>query len=201
MAARRWTAAADGNDSLAAMLGRSELTEANEASSDSDKSGSTSQASRPSLIWRIDALDVGDRLAASAAAKKGSASVDSIVDLVQSERERWEEEKQALETRLEELKQERAQQLTTLRRQDPEKEDLKQQLQELRKIVKTRSRFGAWVCERHMQESDDEGDDDRNADKEVLRTQLAELEEQLRKARREAKEARASARLSRSSSA
>merc|ERR550525_670238 len=104
MAARRWTAAADGNDSLAAMLGRSELTEANEASSDSDKSGSTSQASRPSLVWRIDALDCGDRLAASAAARKGSASVDSIVDLVQSERDRWADEKSALEARLEELK-------------------------------------------------------------------------------------------------
>merc|ERR1719145_468392 len=36
------------------------------------------------LSWRADALDVGDRLAASSAAKKGGASVDSIIDLVQA---------------------------------------------------------------------------------------------------------------------
>merc|ERR1712083_491179 len=56
--------------------------------------------------WRVDAMDMGDRLAATAAAKKGSASVDSIVDLVASERERWAEEKQKLEERVDELKKE-----------------------------------------------------------------------------------------------
>lgn len=149
----------------------------------SDGAARSDAGSNKTLSWRADALDMGDRLASSSAAKKGGASVDSIVDLVTAERERWEEEKQALETRLEELKQE--QQAMMKDRKDPEKESLKAQLQDLRKMIKSRSRFGAWVCERHMQESDDE--DDGNADKEALRAQLQTLRDELRSARLEAR--------------
>jgi len=149
----------------------------------SSMGGCSDGGSSRTLSWRADALDMGDRLASSSAAKKGGASVDSIVDLVTAERERWEEEKQALETRLEELKQEQQAMMTD--RKDPEKESLKAQLQDLRKTIKSRSRFGAWMCERHMQESDDE--DDGNADKEVLRAQLQALREEVRSARLEAR--------------
>eukprot|EP00931_Biecheleriopsis_adriatica_P090508 TRINITY_DN64487_c0_g1_i1.p1 TRINITY_DN64487_c0_g1~~TRINITY_DN64487_c0_g1_i1.p1 ORF type:complete len:461 (-),score=110.77 TRINITY_DN64487_c0_g1_i1:59-1441(-) len=133
-----------------------------------------------SVVWRKDALDVGEGLAAEAAAKKGNTSVDSIVALVQTERERWDEEKQALEARLEELKEElRA--LQAKHQPDAEKEALKLRYQELRKAMKTRSRFGAWVCERHMKESDDEEETD--AEKEALRQRMSALSAQLRAAR------------------
>eukprot|EP00933_Yihiella_yeosuensis_P023455 TRINITY_DN18268_c0_g1_i1.p1 TRINITY_DN18268_c0_g1~~TRINITY_DN18268_c0_g1_i1.p1 ORF type:complete len:421 (-),score=59.71 TRINITY_DN18268_c0_g1_i1:443-1705(-) len=143
-----------------------------------------SEASSSSLLWRQDALDVGENLAASTAVKRGSASVESIIALVQTERERWELEKQNLETRLEDLKEElRAMQ--SKHRPDAEKEALKKQYQELRKAMKERSRFGAWVCERHMQESDDEEEPNRlrSAEKEELRHDIAELTAKIRAAR------------------
>eukprot|EP00913_Durusdinium_trenchii_P006755 g6351.t1 len=75
--------------------------------------------------------------------------------LVQVERDRWEEEKQALEARIEDLKaQLRSMQAT--HQPDAEKEALKKEYQDLRKAMKARSRFGAWVCARHMMESEDE---------------------------------------------
>lgn len=140
--------------------------------------------------WRANALDVGDKLASSAAARQGGASVDSIVDLVEAERELRAEERLALEARLEEL---REQQKLRLAQEgggagaDPEKESLRKQVQELRGVIKARSRFGAWVCERHMQESDDEDDDGpvRNSDKEFLREQLTRLEKDIKAARRQ----------------
>lgn len=143
---------------------------------DSTKSGS-------SVVWRIDALDCGDRLAASAAARKGSADVNSIVELVESERERWAEEKLALETRLEELKEQRQ---MFHRNPDAEKAELKQKVQELRNTMKQRSRFGAWVCERHMQESDDEEASPSTREKEELRETMSKLEAELRDARAQA---------------
>lgn len=143
----------------------------------------TSLKSGSSVVWRIDALDCGDRLAASAAAKKGSASVDSIVELVESERERWAEEKVTLEARLEELKEQRQ---MFRRSPDAEKAELKRQVQELRETMKQRSRFGAWVCERHMQESDDEETSPGNLEKEELRATMATLEAELREARAQA---------------
>merc|ERR1712203_175953 len=141
-----------------------------------------------SVVWRVDALDVGDRLAANAAAKKGSASVDSIVDLVQSERERWADEKRALEEKVDELKKEQQ-----MRRRgfDPEKEALKAQVQELRATMKLRSRFGAWVCERHMQESDEE--EDAEDEKEELRETLTSLKSELKTLKRRATAAAATA--------
>lgn len=141
-------------------------------------------ASCASTSWRVDALDVGDKLAATTAAKKGGVSVDSIGDLVETERERWAEEKQALEARVEELKERLA---LFKRGQDPEVVALRRQIDGLRQAVKVRSRFGAWVCERHMQESDDEEEGSiRNADKEVLRKEMQTLEAELRQARIEA---------------
>jgi len=138
------------------------------------------RSSGSSVVWRIDALDCGDRLAASAAAKKGGADIDSIVDLVGSERERWAEERLALEARLEELKEQRQ---AFRRAPDPEKAELKRKVQELRETMRVRSRFGAWVCERHMQESDDEEESPSNLEKEQLRGVLAGLEAELREAR------------------
>lgn len=148
-------------------------------------SGSSDQSvhsHHSSLAWRADALDFGDRLAAAAAAKKGSLSFDSIVELVQAEQERWADEKNALEARLEELKaQLREQQVR--RNPDPEKEALRKQCVNLQKVMKARSRFGAWVCEKHMQESDDEDCDQVKQDeKEELRKQLSELGSKLRAA-------------------
>mmetsp|Transcript_94279 Transcript_94279/g.264028 ORF Transcript_94279/g.264028 Transcript_94279/m.264028 type:complete len:415 (+) Transcript_94279:2-1246(+) len=148
-----------------------------------DTRSDISTPSCSSTIWRLDALDWGDRLAANAAAKKGTASVESIVELVETERDRWATEKQGLEARLEEVKE----QLQTFETpSDTEKNALKRQVAELRQTIKVRSRFGAWVCERHMQESDDEEEDDelRNADKEALRIQLQQVETELREARR-----------------
>lgn len=157
--------------------------------SDRDESSPQTNASNPgsdtfSLSWRADSLDVGENLAAEAAAKKGTTSVDSIIALVQTQRERWDEEKQALEAQLEELK-EQLRMLKDKRKPDAEKEALKVQYQELRKAMKARSRFGAWVCERHLQESDDEEDSQgpRNTDKEELRRCLAEMSSKLRAAR------------------
>eukprot|EP00930_Biecheleria_cincta_P002530 TRINITY_DN10353_c0_g3_i1.p1 TRINITY_DN10353_c0_g3~~TRINITY_DN10353_c0_g3_i1.p1 ORF type:complete len:395 (-),score=89.57 TRINITY_DN10353_c0_g3_i1:70-1254(-) len=137
-----------------------------------------------SLSWRANSLDFGENLAAEAAAKKGTTSVDSIIALVQTQRERWDEEKQALEAQLEELK-ERLRLLKDKRKPDAEKEALKAEYQELRKAMKARSRFGAWVCERHLQESDDEEDSQgpQNAEKEELRRRLAEMSSMLRAAR------------------
>jgi len=142
-----------------------------------------SMKSGSSVVWRIDALDCGDKLAASAAAKKGSASVDSIIELVESERERWSEEKLALEARLEELKEQRQ---MFRRTPDAEKAELKRQVQELRDTMKLRSRFGAWVCERHMQESDDDEESPSNLEKEELRETMATLQAELRSARMQA---------------
>lgn len=140
----------------------------------SDKGSDTS-----SVAWRADALDVGQNLAAEAAAKKGTTSVESIVALVQVDRERWEEEKQALEARIEELKaQQRSLQATN--QPDEEKEALKKEYQDLRKAMKARSRFGAWVCARHMMESEDEETD---AEKEELRRKMSELSAKLRAAK------------------
>lgn len=140
----------------------------------------TSMRSGSSVVWRIDALDCGDRLASSAAAKKGSATVDSIVELVESERRRWAEEKLALEARLEELKEQRQ---AHRRMPDAEKAELKRKVQELRETMKQRSRFGAWVCERHMQESDDEEESDGHLEKEELRETIMMLRAELRRAR------------------
>lgn len=142
--------------------------------------GETSSKSGSSAVFHADSLDFGDRLAATAAAKKGNASVDSIVELVQTERERWGQEKLSLEARLDELKQIQQKQLSQLG-QDPEKEALKVQVQELRDTMKARSRFGAWVCERHMDASDDEEED--GDDKEQLREQLSSLQAEVRKAK------------------
>ncbi|CAK0909805.1 unnamed protein product, partial [Prorocentrum cordatum] len=89
--------------------------------------------------WRANALDVGDKLACSSAARSGGASVDSIVDLVEAERELWAEERLALEARLEEL---REQQKLRLAQEgggagaDPEKESLRKRVQELRGAIK-----------------------------------------------------------------
>ncbi|CAE7018434.1 PRKG2, partial [Symbiodinium sp. CCMP2456] len=127
-----------------------------EAGSDTSSIGKKSDAS--SMNWRADALDVGENLAAEAAAKKGHMSVDSIVALVQEERERWEEERQALELRVEELKLGQRWD-EAVHSPDAEKRALKVEQQELRKVIKARSRFGAWVCEKHMVESDDEETD------------------------------------------
>lgn len=148
-----------------------------EAGSDTSSIGKKSDAS--SMNWRADALDVGENLAAEAAAKKGHMSVDSIVALVQEERERWEEERQALELRVEELK-EKLRSMQAVHSPDAEKRALKVEQQELRKVIKARSRFGAWVCERHMVESDDEETD---GEKEELRRQMASRFAQLRAAR------------------
>ncbi|CAK0909804.1 unnamed protein product, partial [Prorocentrum cordatum] len=88
---------------------------------------------------RANALDVGDKLACSSAARSGGASVDSIVDLVEAERELWAEERLALEARLEEL---REQQKLRLAQEgggagaDPEKESLRKRVQELRGAIK-----------------------------------------------------------------
>mmetsp|Transcript_24585 Transcript_24585/g.69876 ORF Transcript_24585/g.69876 Transcript_24585/m.69876 type:complete len:353 (-) Transcript_24585:157-1215(-) len=154
-----------------------------------DVASVVSTPSCSSTNWRVDALDFGDRLAATTAARKGSASVESIVHLVQSERERWEQEKHGLEARLEDLKEQVA---IVAPAHDTEHEGLKRQLARLRQAVKERSRFGAWVCERHMQESDDEDEQgsSRNADKEALRIQMQGLEADLRSARREASKRR-----------
>ncbi|CAE7231053.1 PRKG2 [Symbiodinium sp. KB8] len=148
-----------------------------EASSDTSSIGKKSDVS--SMNWRADALDVGENLAAEAAAKKGHMSVDSIVALVQEERERWEEERQALELRVEELK-EKLRSMQAVHSPDAEKRALKVEQQELRKVIKARSRFGAWVCERHMVESDDEETD---GEKEELRRQMASRFAQLRAVR------------------
>mmetsp|Transcript_34746 Transcript_34746/g.108242 ORF Transcript_34746/g.108242 Transcript_34746/m.108242 type:complete len:318 (-) Transcript_34746:60-1013(-) len=210
MGKRRWTCAADGADSLSAIVGRVAHAEAEDRSPRSEaelqsrrdstssagqqdealsferpfsrcnSDGGISMKSGSSVNWRIDALDCGDRLAASAAARKGTASVDSIVALVASERERWVEERSALEARLEELKERRQ---AFHQRPDAEKEELRRQVQELRETMKMRSRFGAWVCERHMQESDDEEESPSNLEKEQLRGVLAGLEAELREAR------------------
>merc|ERR1711972_1247169 len=94
--------------------------------------------------------------------------------------ERWADEKRALEEKVEELKKE---QQMRKRGHDPEKEQLKQQVQDLRATMKLRSRFGAWVCERHMQESDDEEEED---EKEDLRDQLTSLKKDLKSAQRRA---------------
>lgn len=142
----------------------------------SDRGSDTSSVA---AAWRADALDVGQNLAAEAAAKKGTTSVDSIVALVQVERDRWEEEKQALEARIEDLKaQLRSMQAT--HQPDAEKEALKKEYQDLRKAMKARSRFGAWVCARHMMESEDEETD---AEKEELRRRMSELSLKLRAAK------------------
>mmetsp|Transcript_103317 Transcript_103317/g.333268 ORF Transcript_103317/g.333268 Transcript_103317/m.333268 type:complete len:367 (-) Transcript_103317:254-1354(-) len=145
--------------------------------------GENSIKSGSSVVWRIDALDCGDRLAASAAATKGRASVDAIVELVEAERQSWAEEKAALEARLEELKDQR--QARRRGGPDAEKAELRRQVQELRETMKQRSRFGAWVCERHMQESDEE-ESPTGLEKEELRETLAALEAELRKVREEA---------------
>jgi len=145
-----------------------------EANPRSDRGSDTS-----SVAWRADALDVGQNLAASAAAKKGTTSVDSIVALVQVERERWEEEKQALEAKIEDLK-EMQRSLQATNQPDAEKEALKKEYQDLRKAMKARSRFGAWVCARHMMESEDEETD---AEKEELRRKMSELSAKLRAAK------------------
>lgn len=102
------------------------------ASSDASSVGRKSDTS--SVNWRADALDVGENLAAEAAAKKGHTSIDSIVALVEAERERWDEEKQALEAKVEEFKE----QLRSMQAQhspDAEKQALKAQYQELRKAM------------------------------------------------------------------
>ncbi|CAE7453140.1 unnamed protein product [Symbiodinium natans] len=144
--------------------------------SDTSSVGKKSDAS--SMNWRADALDVGENLAAEAVAKKGM-SVDSIVALVQEERERWEEERQALELQAEELK-EQLRSMQAVHSPDAEKKALKSEHQELRKVMKARSRFGAWVCERHMAESDDQETD---AEKEELRRRTAAVFVTLRAAR------------------
>ncbi|CAE7306122.1 unnamed protein product, partial [Symbiodinium sp. KB8] len=140
---------------------------------------------------RADALDVGEYWAAETAAKKGKTSIDSIVALVrflwlvligfhvQAERERWDEEKEALEANMEELK-EKLRSMQAARSPDAEKQALKREHQELRKVIKARSRFGAWVCERHMKESEDEETD---TEKEALRRKISDLFVRLRAAR------------------
>ncbi|CAJ1333223.1 unnamed protein product [Effrenium voratum] len=145
--------------------------------SDASSVGRKSDAS--SVNWRADLLDVGEHYAAASAAKKGNTSINDIVSLVEAERERWEEEKQALEVRIEELKE----QLRTLQARhspDAEKQALKAQFQDLRKAQKARSRFGAWVCARHMMESDDE---ETNVEKEDLRRKMSDLTTRLRRAK------------------
>lgn len=132
-----------------------------------------------SVNWRADALDVGEYWAAETAAKKGKTSIDSIVALVQAERERWDEEKEALEANMEELK-EKLRSMQAARSPDAEKQALKREHQELRKVIKARSRFGAWVCERHMKESEDEETD---TEKEALRRKISDLFVRLRAAR------------------
>lgn len=132
-----------------------------------------------STTWHLDALDFGDKLATTAAAKKGRTSVESIVALVQMERDRWQGEKAALQGKLEEM---REQVKHTKRPPDFEHEALKLQLATLRHAVKLRSRFGAWVCERHMQESDDESEDGVSC-KENLRSEISELGAEIKKVR------------------
>jgi hypothetical protein len=106
---------------------------------------------------------------------------------VQHERDRWGEEKAALEARLEELKV-----LNETRAKvqiDPEKVEMRKKLQELRDTMKARSRFGAWVCERHMEESDDDEDPQEQAnraERDRLRNQMGALEAKLREARQKA---------------
>merc|ERR1712187_899117 len=75
--------------------------------------------------------------------------------------------------------------LQSKQRPDAEKEALRCEYQELRKAMKARSRFGAWVCERHMQESDDEEENERprNAEKEELRRLMSQMPSKLRAAR------------------
>jgi len=157
---------------------------------DEPTSGATSEEDMPmtrqrtgsdasSVNWRANALDVGECLAAETAAKKGTTSIDSIVALVQAERERWDEEKEALEASVEELK-ENLRSMQAARSPDAEKQALKREHQELRKAMKARSRFGAWVCERHMKESEDEETD---AEKEELRRKISETFVQLRAAK------------------
>ncbi|CAE7817966.1 unnamed protein product [Symbiodinium sp. CCMP2592] len=151
---------------------------------------------------RADALDVGEYWAAETAAKKGKTSIDSIVALVQAERERWDEEKEALEANMEELKDRKLRSawnreeaarspdaekqaetcsaekdLPSFRRQLRQMQALKREHQELRKVIKARSRFGAWVCERHMKESEDEETD---TEKEALRRKISDLFVRLR---------------------
>jgi len=152
-----------------------------ESDEEDDKDSTEShEKSGSSVVWRIDALDCGDRLAASAAAKKGSASVNDIVELIQSERESWAQEKGALESRLEDLKEQREKQ----RREqghDAEKTELRQRVQELRETIRRRSRFGTWFCAQHLQESDDEEDESLPAEREELRETLMTLQAELRR--------------------
>jgi len=169
-----------GSHSFAGLSSRGSASISMSAGDTSTKNAGDGTPKRDSsVVWRVDALDFGDKLASTAAAKKGSASVDSIVDLVETERERWADEKRILEEKVEELKKEQQ-----MRRRgfDPEKESLKQEVVNLRATMKLRSRFGAWVCEKHMQESDDE--EDGEDEKEELRDQLASLQHDLKIAQR-----------------
>lgn len=133
---------------------------------------------RRSSNWRIHSMDLGEK---KAIARKPSDSGVSVIAIVQSERERWLQEKEALELRLSELK--ARQENEAKPRLDEEKQELKKQLADLRKAVAERSRFGAWVCERHLHESDDEDDDVEMGKKETLRKQLEGLEAKLRSVR------------------
>lgn len=132
-----------------------------------------------SSSWRMTSMDVGEKKAMTSR-KDGF----SIIGIVSSERERWMMEKETLELRLTDLK---ARQEELHRpRVDQEKEDLKKRLAELRQSIAQRSRFGAWVCERHMrdQEIDEDGASDGElSEKERLRVQLGELQAKLKDAR------------------
>merc|ERR1719401_1966147 len=100
-------------------------------------------------------MDLGEKKAIS------GKQDHSVIAIVQSERERWMQEKGELEMRLSALK--ARQQVESKPKLDKEKEELKKQLSDLRKAVAERSRFGAWVCERHLHESDDEDDNNGEA--------------------------------------
>jgi hypothetical protein len=126
--------------------------------------------------WKMHSMDLGEKKAIK---KDGGVSVLAIVH---SEREKWMQEKQEMEERLSELK--ARHEVQAKPNIEKEKEDLKKQIADLRKTVAERSRFGAWVCEKHINESDDDDDSEGELnEKEKLRQQLEALESKLRTAR------------------
>lgn len=69
---------------------------------------------------------------------------------------------------------------------DPEKEQLRCTIRELTLESKARSRFGAWVCKKHMEDSDDDAESSaRQKELEALRLELGTLQRQVQAARRE----------------
>jgi len=103
--------------------------------------------------WQFDSLDLGPRLAAIVAAKKGEASSECVADVIQVQRDFTNIEKRDLEHRLEDLREQIA-----FAKKTSETEDqlLMKELERLRHIVRLRSRFGAWFCEEHALWSDSE---------------------------------------------